>query len=67
MERFYKFTPNHRNKTFTIRVYDKKDLSRPFAKYRSMPQDKENFSYYCNYATQNDMAQFMKSGDYILL
>lgn len=64
MERI-EFTPNKSKRTFTIRKYD--ENGKLIAKYRSYPQDNENFNYYSNYATENDKKQFLKSNDYYVV
>jgi hypothetical protein len=48
---------NKRNRTITIKT-------RVGNKYRSNRLPKKEFNYYTNYATQNDVAQFLKSNDY---
>ena len=60
----YKITSNKREKTFTIRLYHRGKLA---SKYRTIRQNKEDFNYYSNYATQNDIKQLLRSGDCYLV
>lgn len=64
MERTIKATANHGKRTFTLRIYDNGHL---YAKYRTIPQDRENFNYYANFATQNDWRQFLKTDEYYVV
>ena len=53
-------TPNHKERTFTIRIkYNGKTSS----KYRTVKLSKEEFQSELN-NTQNDWNQFLKSSDY---
>lgn len=56
------FTPNVRKRTFTIRKYTLR--GKCIAKYRSLPQDKETFIYFCECATQSDKVNFLKTEEY---
>lgn len=52
---------NKRERTITI---TKSENGRPYARYRSVKLTKEEFNYYTNHATENDIRQFLKSDDY---
>lgn len=53
-------TPNHKARTFTIRVKYNGVTS---SKYRTLPVSKQEFTSELN-NTQNDWNQFLKSNDY---
>ena len=53
-----KATPNYSKRTFTLRVDGKK--------YRTVRLNKEEFET-CEYNTQNDWEQFLRSDDYYLV
>lgn len=55
-----KVTPNHANRTFTIRTYDNGKLNN---KYRTIKLSKDEFNSELN-NTENDWNQFLKSSDY---
>lgn len=48
---------NHKMRTFTIRKFQS---NRPYAKYRTLKMDKEEFES-CLYNTQNDWKYFLQS------
>lgn len=55
----YKITPNHRNKTLTIRAYEANRIS-PVRKWRTYRLSADDFVYYGeNYASQRDIMQFI--------
>lgn len=56
---------NKRERTITIR-HDYTDGSTPTF-YKSCKLNKEDFNYYRNYATENDIKQFLKGDDYYIL
>ena len=56
-------TPNHKNKTFTIRTFVDGKLNN---KYRSIKFCKEEFENELN-NTENDWMHFLKSNDYYLV
>tara|TARA_R110000796_G_C14313289_1_gene406850 strand:+ start:361 stop:555 length:195 start_codon:yes stop_codon:yes gene_type:complete len=53
-------TPNYLKKTFTLRCYVEGKL---YGKYRTVPLPDEEFVS-CEYNTQNDWDNFLKSDDY---
>lgn len=62
-----KVTPNHKDRTFTIRKYYK-DLRIKYSKtqvtkYRTVKLDRDEF-FSCLYNTENAWLQFLKSADY---
>ena len=58
----YKVSSNKSARTLTIRKYYGGEL---VAKYRTNPLPKDEFHYYSEFATQNDIQHFLKnSGDY---
>ena len=56
-------TPNHKNRTFTIRIFVNGKLC---FKYRTIQMPKKEFEAELNNA-QNDWLQFLKSSDYYLV
>ena len=56
-------TPNHKNRTFTIRTYINGKIN---AKYRTVQMSKKEFEAELN-NTQNDWSHFLKSNDYYLI
>ena len=60
MKRTIKATANQSKKTFTIRCYYPDGT---ILKYRTNVMSKEEFQS-CEYNTQNDWEQFLKSDDY---
>lgn len=58
--RTIKATPNHANRTFTIRTYIDSKLNN---KYRTVKLSKDEFQSELN-NTENDWNQFLKSSDY---
>lgn len=56
---------NKRERTITIR-HDYDDGSTPTF-YKSFRINKEEFNYYKNHATENDIKQFLKGCDYYIL
>lgn len=52
---------NKRERTFTILVTHEDGTT---TKYRTIRQPKSDFDYYTNYATRNDLVQFMKTDEY---
>lgn len=61
--RTIKATPNHRKRTFTLRLYYNGAYDR---KYRTVQLSKEEFEN-CLYNTHNDWVQFLKSDDYYVV
>lgn len=59
-ERTIVATPNHSQRTFTLRVYQDGVLS---AKYRTLPVPREEFNNDL-YMTSNDWLQFLKTDSY---
>ena len=58
----YKVSSNKSARTLTIRKYYGGEL---VAKYRTNPLPKDEFNYYSEFATQNDIQHFLRnSGDY---
>ena len=58
----YKVSSNKSARTLTIRKYYGGEL---VAKYRTNPLPKDEFHYYSEFATQNDIQHFLRnSGDY---
>jgi len=57
----YTVTANHSRKTLTIIRYDDGRLT---SKYRTFPLSKEDFLYYSNFATQNDIKNFLQHEEY---
>jgi len=55
-----KVTANQSKRTFTIRKYINDKF---FAKYRTISMSKSEFNS-CEYNTENDWKQFLKSDDY---
>ena len=53
-------TPNYRNRTFTLRIFNKEGRK---AKYRTLPMNKEEFEKELN-NTINDWKQFLKTDEY---
>lgn len=63
--RYYIVRSNKRERTITIRQdYEK---SNSHVLYRSYRLSKEEFDYYVNYSTENDIKEFLKSNDYYVL
>jgi regulator of protease activity HflC (stomatin/prohibitin superfamily) len=60
-----RITANEKQRTFTI--YKKDVNGRCYAKYRTIPQSKEDFHYYSNFATARDWNQFMHTDEYYLV
>ena len=56
-------TPNHSQRTFTLRVYHNSKLT---SKYRTIRLDKNEF-HSCLYNTESDWKQFLKSDEYYLV
>lgn len=57
---------NKKERTITIRCqYDRSKDGH--VDYKSYPLSKDDFNYYCNYATQSDIYQFMRTDDYYVL
>jgi len=56
-------TPNHKNRTFTIRTFVNGKLNN---KYRTIQMYKKEFEAELN-NTENDWKQFLKSSDYYLV
>lgn len=55
---------NKRERTITIKcTYENGDV----VKYKSTPLPKEEWQYYANHATENDIKNFLKSDDYYIL
>lgn len=55
---------NKIERTITIKcTYENGDI----VKYKSTPLAKEEWQYYANYATENDIKNFLKSDDYYIL
>lgn len=52
---------NCSKRTFTLRIYEHGKL---IAKYRTIPQNKDDFHYYNNFATQRDWRQFLRTDEY---
>lgn len=60
-------TPNHKNRTFTIRITNVESDGRVFkTKYRTIPLPSEEFNS-CLYNTQIDWQNFLRSDDYYLV
>lgn len=53
---------NKEERTFTVKKYD--ESGKCYAKYRTIRQSKEDFSYYSQFATLNDWKQFLKTDEY---
>lgn len=62
--RTIKATANHSKRTFTLRIYEDGKL---YEKYRTIPQNKEDFNYYDNFATHRDWLQFLKTDEYYVV
>lgn len=61
-ERFYRISrSNKRERTITIEVYY---MNGDVVHYRSTPLSQDDFHYYTNHATENDIKNFLKTGDY---
>lgn len=60
----YKVRANRRERTLTIREYVNGKLS---LKFRSIRLPKNEFNYYDNCATENDIRNFLKSSDYYIV
>jgi len=56
-------TPNHKNRTFTIRTFVNGKIN---AKYRTVKLSKQEFENELN-NTENDWKQFFKSSDYYVV
>ena len=56
-------TPNHKNRTFTIRTFVNGKLN---FKYRTIQMSKKEFENELN-NTENDWSHFLKSNDYYLV
>ena len=56
-------TPNHKNRTFTIRTYINGKL---YFKYRTIQMSKKEFEAELN-NTENDWSHFLKSNNYYLV
>jgi imidazoleglycerol phosphate synthase glutamine amidotransferase subunit HisH len=61
--RTIKATPNHSQRTFTLRVYHNGKLT---FKYRTIKLPKDEFNS-CIYNTNGDWLQFLKSDEYYLV
>ncbi len=57
MDAFYTVAANRGRRTLTIRVYHDGKLT---SKYRTLPLSKEEFQYYSDFATQNDIRNFLR-------
>lgn len=55
---------NKSERTITIKCTYEDGSS---VKYKSTPQPKEEWHYYANHATENDIKQFLKSDDYYII
>lgn len=53
---------NKRERTFTIKKYG--ESGKCYAKYRTIRQSKEEFSYYIQFASINDWKQFLTTDEY---
>lgn len=60
----YKVRANRSERTLTIREYVNGKLS---LKFRSIRLPKDEFNYYANYATENEIRNFLKSDDYYIV
>lgn len=56
---------NKEERTFTIKKYD--ESGKCYAKYRTIRQSKEDFSYYSQFATLRDWKQFLTTDEYYLV
>ena len=55
---------NKRERTITIKcTYENGDIT----KYKSIPLTKEEWHYYSNHATENDIKNFLKTDDYYII
>lgn len=60
----YTVRANHRQRTLTIREFVNGKLS---LKIRTIRLSKDEFEYYSNFATENDIRNFLKSSDYYIV
>jgi len=58
-----KATANQQKRTFTLRVFN---VGSPVIKYRTVQLSKNEFDS-CEYNTNNDWIQFLKSSDYYIV
>lgn len=60
--RYYRISrSNKRKRTITIEVHY---MNGDVVRYRSTPLSRDDFNYYTNHATENDIKNFLKTDDY---